>query len=68
MSLHSPGKAFRAALTKENPLQIVGTINANHASCWRSVPDIRRFISPAVAWRQGRWGCPISVFLLLMMC
>ncbi|HHV2980141.1 TPA: hypothetical protein ACUK6Z_005095, partial [Escherichia coli] len=21
MSLHSPGKAFRAALTKENPLQ-----------------------------------------------
>ncbi|WP_260862834.1 methylisocitrate lyase [Citrobacter sp. Marseille-Q6884] len=31
MSLHSPGQAFRAALTKENPLQIVGTINANHA-------------------------------------
>ena len=31
MYLHSPGKAFRAALSKENPLQIVGTINANHA-------------------------------------
>lgn len=31
MSQHSPGLAFRAALTKENPLQIVGTINANHA-------------------------------------
>ncbi|MGZ0801762.1 methylisocitrate lyase [Kluyvera ascorbata] len=31
MSLHSPGQAFLAALTKENPLQIVGTINANHA-------------------------------------
>lgn len=31
MSLHSPGQAFRAALSKENPLQIVGTINANHA-------------------------------------
>ncbi|EAB2198613.1 methylisocitrate lyase [Salmonella enterica] len=31
MSLHSPGQAFRAALTKENPLQIVGAINANHA-------------------------------------
>ncbi|MCU6183592.1 methylisocitrate lyase [Citrobacter cronae] len=31
MSLHSPGLAFRAALSKENPLQIVGTINANHA-------------------------------------
>ena len=28
MSLHSPGLAFRAALSKENPLQIVGTINA----------------------------------------
>ncbi|EFA3322099.1 methylisocitrate lyase [Salmonella enterica] len=31
MSLHSPGQAFRAALAKENPLQIVGAINANHA-------------------------------------
>ncbi|MDM3221873.1 methylisocitrate lyase [Citrobacter sp. Cf088] len=31
MSLHSLGLAFRAALSKENPLQIVGTINANHA-------------------------------------
>lgn len=31
MSLHSPGKAFRAALNKETPLQIVGLINANHA-------------------------------------
>ena len=31
MSLHSPGLAFRAALSRENPLQIVGTINANHA-------------------------------------
>ncbi|CBG87176.1 methylisocitrate lyase [Citrobacter rodentium] len=31
MSLDSPGQAFRAALSKENPLQIVGTINANHA-------------------------------------
>lgn len=31
MSLHSPGLAFRAGLSKENPLQIVGTINANHA-------------------------------------
>ncbi|MBV8045314.1 methylisocitrate lyase [Pluralibacter sp.] len=31
MSQLSPGQAFRAALTKENPLQIVGTINANHA-------------------------------------
>ncbi len=32
LCLYTPrGKAFRAALTKENPLQIVGTINANHA-------------------------------------
>ena len=27
----SPGARFRAALAKERPLQIVGTINANHA-------------------------------------
>lgn len=26
MSLHSPGLAFRAALSKENPLQIVGAL------------------------------------------
>ncbi|MGS9179324.1 methylisocitrate lyase, partial [Salmonella enterica subsp. enterica serovar Infantis] len=31
MSFHSPGQAFRAALAKENPLPIVGAINANHA-------------------------------------
>jgi len=30
-SLPSPGARFREALRKENPLQIVGTINANHA-------------------------------------
>lgn len=67
MSLHSPGKAFRAALTKENPLQIVAP-STLIMRCWRSVPDIRQFIFLAVAWRQVRWGCPISVFLPLMMC
>lgn len=30
-SLHSPGLRFREAMKKEKPLQIVGTINANHA-------------------------------------
>jgi len=30
-SLHSPGLRFREAMKKEQPLQIVGTINANHA-------------------------------------
>ncbi|MET3036580.1 methylisocitrate lyase [Chryseobacterium sp. NRRL B-14859] len=29
--LQSPGLRFREAMQKENPLQIVGTINANHA-------------------------------------
>lgn len=31
MSLESAGAAFRKALADESPLQIVGTINANHA-------------------------------------
>lgn len=31
LTIHSPGKKFRAALQKESPLQVVGTINANHA-------------------------------------
>src|SRR5271169_7263998 len=31
MSNQSPGARFRAALAQERPLQIVGTINANHA-------------------------------------
>ncbi|MFC3190753.1 methylisocitrate lyase [Pseudocitrobacter faecalis] len=31
MSTQSPGQAFRQALSKESPLQISGTINANHA-------------------------------------
>ncbi len=67
MSLHSPGKAFRAALTKENPLQIVGTINANHALLAQRA-GYQAIYFLAVAWRQVRWGCPISVFLPLMMC
>ena len=28
---HSPGQRFRAALSQESPLQIVGAVNANHA-------------------------------------
>ncbi len=67
MSLHSPGKAFRAALSKENPLQIVGTINANHALLAQRAGYQAIYLS-VVAWRQVRWGCRISVFLLLMMC
>ncbi|MFA5574435.1 MAG: methylisocitrate lyase [Brumimicrobium sp.] len=31
MNLKSPGLRFREAMKKENPLQIIGTINANHA-------------------------------------
>jgi len=31
MSLVSAGAAFRAALAAESPLQVIGTINANHA-------------------------------------
>jgi methylisocitrate lyase len=31
MSTNSPGAKFRAALAEENPLQVIGAINANHA-------------------------------------
>ncbi|WP_338845724.1 methylisocitrate lyase [Massilia sp. W12] len=31
MTLHSAGAAFRKAVQEESPLQVVGTINANHA-------------------------------------
>ncbi len=31
MSTHSAGAAFKKALAEETPLQIIGTINANHA-------------------------------------
>ena len=30
MGLHSAGAAFKKALAEESPLQIIGTINANH--------------------------------------
>ncbi|HBH5165704.1 TPA: hypothetical protein KTQ72_004771 [Escherichia coli] len=43
MSLHSPGKAFRAALTKENPLQIVGTIVLIHEKYEKNREDIGLF-------------------------
>ena len=67
MSLHSPGKAFRAALSKENPLQIVGTINANHALLAQRAGYQAIYLSGGGV-AAGRWGCPISVFLLLMTC
>ncbi|MDX5297791.1 MAG: methylisocitrate lyase, partial [Gammaproteobacteria bacterium] len=31
MSQLSPGQRFRVALAEEQPLQIIGAINANHA-------------------------------------
>lgn len=31
MSSHSAGQKFREAINHESPLQLVGTINANHA-------------------------------------
>ena len=31
MAIHSAGAAFKKALAEESPLQIIGTINANHA-------------------------------------
>ena len=37
MTAPSPGARFRAALKEEKPLQIVGTINANHALMARQV-------------------------------
>lgn len=37
MAQPSPGARFRAALKEEEPLQIVGTINANHALLARQV-------------------------------
>jgi methylisocitrate lyase len=37
MNRPSPGALFRAALKEETPLQIVGTINANHALMARQV-------------------------------
>lgn len=45
------GKAFRAALSKENPLQIVGTINANHALLAQ-----RCRISGDLSFRRWRGG------------
>ncbi len=49
--LHSPGKAFRAALSKENPLQMLAPLTPT-MRCWRSVPDIRQL--SLRRWRGGR--------------
>ena len=65
MSLHSPGKAFRAALTKENPLQIVGTINANHALLAQRAGYQAIYLSGGVRYRC--WWMRISVLVLLLL-
>ncbi len=68
MSLHSPGQAFRAALAKENPLQIVGAINANHALLAQRA-GVSGYLS---FWRRrrrrARSDCRIWGFLRWMMC
>ncbi len=56
MSLHSPGKAFRAALTKENPLQIVGTINANHALLAQRAGYQAIYLSGFDSHKTGRYA------------
>ena len=49
MSQLKPGARFSKALASESPLQIVGTINANHAlMAKRRV--IKQYIYQAVAW------------------
>jgi methylisocitrate lyase len=45
MAQPSPGARFRAALKEEEPLQIVGTINANHALLARQVGDKAIYLS-----------------------
>ncbi len=51
LSLHSPGKAFRAALSKENPLRLLAPLTPT-MRCWRSVPDISNL--SLRRWRGGR--------------
>ncbi len=53
MSLHSPGKAFRAALTKENPCRLLAPLTLT-MRCWRSVPDIGDLSFRR--WRGGRFA------------
>ena len=55
----SAGARFRRALKEEQPLQIVGTINANHALMAKR-PASARSICRAAAWRPARWACPTS--------
>lgn len=42
MAKQSAGQLFRDAVAQEKPLQVVGTINANHA-LWQNVQVIKRF-------------------------
>ena len=57
MTDNTPGSAgarFRQALVEESPLQIVGTINANHALL------AKRAGYRAAAWQRARWACRTS--------
>ncbi len=43
MAKQSAGQLFRDAVAQEKPLQVVGTINANHALLAKHVQVIKRF-------------------------
>ena len=53
----SPGALFRRALNEEQPLQIIGAINANHALLAKSAQATAPSTCRAAAWRRVRWGC-----------
>ncbi len=61
------GQAFRAALAKENPLQIVGAINANHALLAQRAGYQAIYLSGGGV-AAGSLGLPDRGFLRWMMC
>ncbi len=56
MSSFSAGQKFREAIKQESPLQLVGTINANHALLQNKLA-IKLFTYLEVASLRGHWAC-----------
>ena len=55
----SAGRRFREALAEENPLQVIGAINANHALLAKRAGFRAIYLSGA-ALLQAPWVCRTS--------
>jgi len=68
MTQLSAGQRFRQALAEEQPLQVIGAINANHALLAKRAGFRAIYLVRMVAWRPVLSACRIWASTPWMTC